>query len=109
MLLVEGNDAKIHGYRNGFISPAASNGYAKELGCDERRTKEERVDFRTHVVDGCGQRVTYVQVCNPHCSWLANSAMAAALAKLEADRRRLGAAPTARGGRRRDPTDVRWS
>lgn len=54
------------------VSPAASNRYATELGCDVKTTTEQRVDFRTRVVDGCGKRITYVQVCNGTCSWIAN-------------------------------------
>lgn len=72
MLLLEGTDAGAYGWGRGFATPAPTTRYAKELGCELEKTKDERVDFRTRIVDGCGKRVTYVNVCTFNCSWVAN-------------------------------------
>lgn len=72
MLLLEGADGLAHGAREGFATAAPTNRFAKEVGCAVQQTKDERVDVRTRIVDGCGQRVTYVHVCTSECTWIAN-------------------------------------
>jgi hypothetical protein len=57
-----------------YTRAAAANRFSKEVGCDLRATHEESVDAVTRVVDGCGQRITYVFDCGAgHCTWLANT------------------------------------
>lgn len=72
MLLFEGSDANAYGQGLGFVVPSPSNRFSKETQCALRDTTEERIDFRTRIVDGCGKRITYVNACNPNCSWIAN-------------------------------------
>jgi hypothetical protein len=56
-----------------YTRPAAANRYSKEVNCDIHTTKEEAIDNVTRVVDGCGQRITYVFNCNyADCTWVAN-------------------------------------
>lgn len=58
------------------IRPAATNRFSRETKCDLRASQEEEIDFKTHVVEGCGRRVTYVYLCNGYgaqCSWIANT------------------------------------
>ena len=84
MLMLEGADAAAYGFARGFIEPAPSNRFAREVGCALRETVEEPVDFRTRVVAGCGKRITYSNVCDRggscrsgppnwagclHCAW----------------------------------------
>jgi hypothetical protein len=73
MLLLTGADAEAYGYEQHFamLSPATS--FSKEVSCPIRETKDERVDYRTRVVQGCGKRVTYVNLCTPRCSWVNNT------------------------------------
>lgn len=61
-----------YGYEEGFVMPALSFRFAAETGCNARTTQEVRVDQRTRVVEGCGRRMTYINVCSPIRSWIAN-------------------------------------
>lgn len=70
MLLLKGSDGEVYGARRGFIMQAPSYGFSKRFACDPRRTTQQRVDPGTRIVEGCGQRVTYITVCNPGCSWI---------------------------------------
>lgn len=72
MLLYEGSDAKSLGFSRGFVVPAPSNRFSKEAKCDLRSTTEERIDYQTRIVDGCGQRFTYLLACHGNCVWIAN-------------------------------------
>jgi hypothetical protein len=75
MIMFEGADSMAYGYEYGFVMPGPSYRFSKETGCDQRATLDERVDYKTHVVEGCGRRVTYVNVCaHGSCSWVANNA-----------------------------------
>ena len=73
MIALGGKDAETYGYSKAFVTPSAASRFAKESKCDLKSTTEERIDWRTHVVEGCGHRVTYVNSCGPSgCSWIAN-------------------------------------
>jgi hypothetical protein len=72
MILFQGSDAQAYGGSKGAVFPAPANRFAKETKCPLRSTSEERIDFRTRIVEGCGRQITYVNVCTPNCSWIAN-------------------------------------
>lgn len=74
MLLLEGSDANALGAAKGFVLPSPANAYAKERKCAVTATTVERVDHRTRIVDGCGNRATYLMACGyAGCTWVANS------------------------------------
>jgi hypothetical protein len=82
MIMFEGPDGVAYGYENGYIMPGPSYRFSKETGCDPRTTIDERVDYKTHIVEGCGHRVTYVNVCaRASCSWAANDIVGADAAR----------------------------
>lgn len=73
MMMLVGDDARAMGSMRGIALPSPSTRFAKETKCPMEDAQVERVDFRTRIVDGCGHRVTYVNVCDRHgCSWIAN-------------------------------------
>jgi hypothetical protein len=74
MIQLHGADADAYTYGNEELvtMPSPSNRFAKEAKCSLRTTSEERVNYRTRIVDGCGKQTTYVYVCNPQCTWVAN-------------------------------------
>lgn len=58
-----------------YARQAAANRFAKEVRCPLADTHEEQIDSITRVVDGCGQRITYVFSCSSvDCTWVANVA-----------------------------------
>lgn len=64
-----------HGSMSGYYArAAAANRFSKEVGCELGSTHEDAIDEITHVVDGCGQRITYVFDCGAiNCTWVANT------------------------------------
>jgi hypothetical protein len=80
MLLIEGSDAEAYGAVRGFIIPAPSNTFSHRYSCDVRKVTDRRVDVRTRILEGCGQRSTYVAVCAPRCVWLESAEASAGAA-----------------------------
>lgn len=73
MMMMVGDDARAMGYAKGFALPSPTTRFAKETKCPMEASSVERIDFRTRIVEGCGQRITYVNACDFHgCSWIAN-------------------------------------
>ena len=55
-----------------YAREAAANRFSKEVGCDLVASHEQTINNTTHVVDGCGHRITYVFNCSMECNWVAN-------------------------------------
>ncbi len=65
LLLFEGAEAAGFGFPRGFIEPAPANHFAKTIGCPLREVRESKIDVQNRVVEGCGHRVSYGNMCDP--------------------------------------------
>jgi hypothetical protein len=74
MLQLKEKDALAYGFEGTFAIPSPTNLFSHDNACPILATKDERVDYRTHIVSGCGRSTTYVNTASPQCRWVAAAA-----------------------------------